>query len=200
MKEILDPRLRRLHLQTGTLPAKEKLDQLPTYEVFVQVKEPRPFKHEGCVHATSLELALIFAKEQFSRRGMCAGIWVVATNNIIVTNYTDNAIDVYDQFNDSPNCKGDEFSIFHMLKRGSQHSFRGVVKASTPDDALNCAKASIERKVPVLNVWLTKTSDILKTTEAEKVIWATTPEKLFREAIDYKTQEKLKSFKAGQEE
>lgn len=198
MIEILDPRLRRLHLQTGEMPAKPNLDQLPTYEVFVQAKEPRPFKHEGCVHATSLEMALIFAKEQYSRRGICSGIWVAATKDFIVSEYTDNATDVYDQFNSVDGCKGKEYSIFHMIKRGTQHSFAGMVKADSPENALGCAKSLIERKKPVLNIWLVESAALLKTTEEDKAIWETTPEKLFREAIDYKTGEKLKSFKDRQ--
>lgn len=198
MIEILDPRLKRLHLQTGVMPAKPKLDQLPTYEVFLQVKEPRPFKHEGCVHATSLEMALVFAKEQYSRRGICSGIWVAATKDLIVTEYTDNATDVYDHFNSVGDCKGKEYSIFHMIKRGTQHSYAGIVNADSPENALGCAKSLIERKKPVLNVWLVETAAMLKTTEEDKAIWETTPEKLFREAIDYKTAEKLKSFKEKQ--
>ena len=198
MIETLDPRLKRLHLETGEMAAKPNLDQLPTFEVFLQAKEPRPFKHEGCVHATSLEMALVFAKEQYSRRGMCSGIWVTATKDIMVTSYTDNATDVYDQFNASNNCTGKEYSIFHMIKRGTQHGFAGIVNADTPQNALGCSKSLIERKKPVLNAWLVETSLILKTTEEDKVIWDTTPEKLFREAVDYKTAEKLKSFKDKQ--
>jgi ring-1,2-phenylacetyl-CoA epoxidase subunit PaaB len=195
MVEILDPRLKRLHLLTGEAPAKPKLDQLPTYEVFVQVKEPRAFKHEGCVHATSMEMAMVFAKEQYTRRGTCSGIWVVATKNIIVTDYTDNAIDIYDSFSDCNPSLGDEFTVFHMIKRGTQHKFAGVVNANSPENALACAKNAIERKQPVLNVWLAKSCDFLKTTDKEKAMWTTTPEKLFREAIDYKTQDKLRAFK-----
>ncbi len=195
MIALLDPRLKRLSLQKDDLPAKENLDQLPTYEVFVQVKEPRPFKHEGCVHASTPTMALVFAKEQYSRRGTCSGIWVVATKDIMVTGYSDNATDIYGRFTETANCQGDEYSIFHMVKRGTQHSFAGVVKAASPQAALACAGKTLPRKKPVLNVWLTKTANILKTTEEDKAMWATTPEKLFREAIDYKTQEKIKAFK-----
>jgi len=166
--------------------------------VGVQTKEPRRVKHEGCVHATSLEMALIFAKEQYSRRGMCSGLWVTATKDIIVTDYTDNATDVYNQFDTLNNCTGKEYSIFHMFKRGIQHSFAGTVNADTPQNALSCSKGLIERKKPVLNAWLVETSLVLKTTDDDMVIWNTTPEKLFREAIDYKTAEKLKSFKDKQ--
>lgn len=198
MEEILDPRLRRLDLQSGTLPAKESLDQLPTFEVFLQVKEPRAFKHEGCVHATSLSMALVFAKEQYSRRGTCSGIWVVSTKEIFVTDYSDNEIDIYNQVKEEANCKGEEYSIFHMIKRGSQHSYVGEVTAESIEGALSCAKTSIERKKPVLNVWVTKSANILKTAADDQIMWQTTPEKLFREAIDYKTQEKLNKYKSEQ--
>jgi ring-1,2-phenylacetyl-CoA epoxidase subunit PaaB len=198
MEEILDPRLRRLDLQSGTLPAKEKLDQLPTFEVFIQTKEPRPYKHEGCVHATSLSMALIFAKEQFSRRGTCSGIWVVSTKDIYVTDYSENEIDIYDKVDEDANCAGEAYSIFHMIKRGSQHSFAGEVNANSAEGALACAKTAIERKKPVLNAWVTKSEHILKTASDDQIMWQTTPQKLFREAIDYKTQEKLNKFKSEQ--
>ena len=172
---------------------------MPTYEVFVQAKEPRPFKHEGGVHATSIEMALVFAKEQYTRRGICSGIWIASTKDIVVTDFTDNSIDIYNSFGERQECEGDEYTIFHMIKRGTQHSFAGVVNATSPEKALSCAKSSIERKKPVLNVWLVKTADIRKTTEADKAMWETTPEKLFREAIDYKTGDKLKAYKESKE-
>jgi ring-1,2-phenylacetyl-CoA epoxidase subunit PaaB len=198
MIEILDPRLKRLNLQTGEVAAKSKLDQLPTYEVFVQAKEPRPFKHEGGVHATSAEMALVFAKEQYTRRGTASGIWIVATKDIIVTAFTDNNNDIYDQFDGQEDGQGDEYSFFHMIKRGTQHSFAGVVHGTSPENALAVAKLTLARKKPVLNVWLMMTSDIYKTSVEDKAMWETTPEKLFREAIDYKTGDKLKAYKKGE--
>jgi ring-1,2-phenylacetyl-CoA epoxidase subunit PaaB len=196
--ESLDPRFKRLHLITEAPAEKKPLDQLPTYEVFVQVKEPRAYKHEGCVHSNSLPMALIFAKEQFSRRGMCAGIWVVDTRDVLVTDYTDNETDIYSQIEGIADESGEEFAIFHMIKRGTQHSFAGNVKASSPETALKVAKEAFERKKPVLNAWVVPVNKMLKTAIEDREMWETTPKKLFREAIDYKTQEKLKEFKSRQ--
>ncbi len=64
--------------------------------------------------------------------------------------------------------------------------------------APKCAKEAIERKKPVLNAWVIPASKLLKTSEEDLEMWQTTPKKLFREAIDYKTQEKLKEFKSRQ--
>jgi len=194
--EVLDPRLRRLDLVTNEIPAKQRLDQLPTYEVFVQVKAPRPYRHEGCVHATSLSLAMVFAKEQFSRRGMCAGIWVVDTKDVLVTDYTDNETDIYNSIQEKGPSGSMEFAIFHMIKRGSQHSYAGKVMASSAEEALQVAKSAFERKKPVLNAWLINTEKMLSTSEDDSIMWETTPKKTFREAFDYKTQEKLNEYKS----
>jgi ring-1,2-phenylacetyl-CoA epoxidase subunit PaaB len=43
-----------------------------------------------------------------------------------------------------------------------------------------------------------KSEHILKTADDDQIMWQTTPQKLFREAIDYKTQEKLNKFKSEQ--
>ena len=196
--ETLDPRLKRLDLVTEGESHKESLDQLPTYEVFVQVKEPRAYKHEGCVHATSLAMALIFAKEQFSRRGLCSGIWVVDTRDVMVTDYTDNAVDIYERISGRRDSHGKEFDIFHMIKRGTQHSYAGSVQAASAEEALQVAKETIERTKPVLNAWVIPTDRLLKTAVSDREMWETTPKKLFREAIDYKTQEKLNEFKSRQ--
>ncbi len=199
MAEILDPRFKRFQLISGETQAKELLDQLPAFEVFIQIKETRPFRHEGCVHATSSKMALIFAKEQYSRRGICTGLWVVSTGEIYVSKYTENNIDIYDEFSDANVCTGDNYSIFQMTKRGTQHTFVGEVNADSPESAISCAGSKFDRKKPVLNIWVIKTRAMLKTTEADKEMWKTTPDKMFREAIDYKTGDKLKAFKKENE-
>jgi ring-1,2-phenylacetyl-CoA epoxidase subunit PaaB len=121
----------------------------------------------------------------------------VPTEDIIVSEYSDDNVDIYKQFKKTDECVGENYTLFHMIKRGTQHTYAGEVSAASPQVALSCAGTNIERKRPVLNIWLVKSATILKTTEADKDMWTTTPEKLFREAIDYKTQEKLNRFKEG---
>jgi ring-1,2-phenylacetyl-CoA epoxidase subunit PaaB len=98
MLKSLDPRVNRLNLPEETpASSKEGLDQLPTFEVFVQAKEGRPFQHEGIVHAADEEMAFLFANEQFSRRNTCSGIWVVKTENVHTTPFTDGDRNIYDE-------------------------------------------------------------------------------------------------------
>ena len=59
MLESLDPRVNRLYLPNDfeqPMPGKELLDQLETYEAFVQMKENKPFEHVGIVHAPNEEI------------------------------------------------------------------------------------------------------------------------------------------------
>lgn len=86
----LDPRVTRANIdentQEGTLNAKEHFQ---TYEVFEQKKRGTHHIHVGSVHAPSAELAVVFAKEQYSRRGQCVNLWVTKTSDIFATDYDD---------------------------------------------------------------------------------------------------------------
>ena len=95
MNKSLDPRVNRLNLPHGELTPKAPLDQFGTFEVFVQLKEGKGYQHEGSVHAPNLDMAFLFAKEQFSRRLMCSGIFVAETRNVFVTGFTENKDSVY---------------------------------------------------------------------------------------------------------
>jgi ring-1,2-phenylacetyl-CoA epoxidase subunit PaaB len=88
--QSLDPRITREQIdvdtQEGTLQA---LDHFQTYEVFEQKKRGLHHVHVGSVHAPDAELAMMFAKEQYTRRGQCVNLWVVKTSDIFVTPYED---------------------------------------------------------------------------------------------------------------
>jgi len=78
MIKSLDPRVTReqIELDNQIAPLQE-LDQWETYEVFHQKKRGDQHMHVGIVHAPNPEMALLFGKEQFGRRGITSNIWVV---------------------------------------------------------------------------------------------------------------------------
>lgn len=203
MLKSLDPRVNRLAIPDdfeAPMAAKEHLDQFETYQAFIQTKEGKPFEHAGTVHAPNEEMAFLFAKEQFSRRGtFCHALCVVKTELILVSEFTDNGQDVYDTFKGS--YSGDtsvSFEVFHLLKRGKQHKYIGSVEAKDPEDALLASKETYPRDKPVFNVWIAKSEDILMSDEEDSDIWNTLKEKKYRDAIDYKAADKIKAFKAEQ--
>jgi ring-1,2-phenylacetyl-CoA epoxidase subunit PaaB len=201
LMKSLDPRVNRLNFPHWETPAqKTHLDQFTTFEVFVQQKEGKPFQHEGIVHAPNEDMAFLFAKEQFSRRYTCTGLWVVATENVKVSEMTEDTTSVYDALQGSPLKAGDleKFEIFHLFKRGKQHQHVGPVEAQSYEEALHKAKEVYHTDKVVYNVWIIRSEDMLFSHEEDKVIWETLSDKQFREAIAYKAMDKIKKFKEEQ--
>lgn len=195
----LDPRVSRLGIPDSqeAMAPKEILDQFETYEAFVQVKDNKPFEHVGPVHAPNEEMAFLFAKEQYSRRGMfCNALCVVKTENIKASDFTDNSIDIYDTLTQEPSgVERESFEVFHLMKRGKQHKYAGNVVARDYEDAMAAAKKLYQSAKPVFNLWIVKSEDILASDEEDRDIWETLKEKKYRDAIDYKAQDRIKAFK-----
>ena len=202
MSESLDPRVNRFGLISKSSDhISGNLDQLPTFEVFVQAKEGRPFQHEGIVHATNNEMAFIFAKEQYSRRNMCSGILTVSTGDVFVSPYTDNEESIYQHIPESTiEDNGDnKFLIFHMLKRGKQHKLAGMVEAKDHEAAARGAKKELDSGQKVLNLWIVDENKVFVTEEEDQNIWETLPEKKFRDAIAYRGADRIAKFKEEQQ-
>ena len=194
----LDPRISRWKVdQQSQSLEKGRLDQLVTFEVFLQMREGKAYEHVGIVHASDLDMAFLFAKEQFSRRYTCTGMWVVATEDVTVTDYTDLEENIYDSIELSSTAAGEteEYQVFHLAKRGKQHKQVGTVSAASADQALVEAKKSYNTGQPVLNVWVAPSRKFWFSSEEDKVIWSTLKEKTHRDVISYKAADKLKAYK-----
>ena len=95
MIKSLDPRVTRAQIEeNNTITPLKDLDQWETYEVFHQKKRGDQHMHVGIVHAPNPEMALLFAKEQYGRRGMSVNIWVVGTRDVFTSDYDDT--DMFD--------------------------------------------------------------------------------------------------------
>jgi ring-1,2-phenylacetyl-CoA epoxidase subunit PaaB len=93
MINSLDPRIARENLtEDNNIAPLTEMDQFETYEVFHQKKRGDQHVHVGIVHAPNIEMALLFGKDQYGRRGLTANIWVVKTSNVFCTEYEDQDI------------------------------------------------------------------------------------------------------------
>jgi ring-1,2-phenylacetyl-CoA epoxidase subunit PaaB len=88
----LDPRVNRLDLKKAQEGASHTNSHLPTWEVFHQEKRGKQATHVGIVHASTPEMALVFAKEQFARRGKTTNLWVAKTTDIYTFQMEDEDI------------------------------------------------------------------------------------------------------------
>jgi len=93
MIKSLDPRITRaeIDLENPIEPLRD-LDQWETYEVFHQKRRGDQHMHVGIVHAPNAEMALIFGKEQYGRRGLSVNLWVVKTRDVFASDYDDSDI------------------------------------------------------------------------------------------------------------
>jgi len=57
----------------------------PTWEVFTQKRQGAPFEHAGNVHAADKEMALLNARDIYSRRNEAINLWVVPTEDIVAS-------------------------------------------------------------------------------------------------------------------
>lgn len=95
MIKSLDPRITRAQIEENNpIAPLERLDHWETYEVFHQKKRGDQHIHVGIVHAPNAEMALLFGKEQYGRRGLSVNIWVVRTRDVFTTDYDDS--DIFD--------------------------------------------------------------------------------------------------------
>ena len=198
--QSLDPRVTRLHIEEEPNPSpKPALDQLENYEVFHQKKEGSAYTYVGPVHAANEEIAFLYGKEQYSRRAMCSGMWVAKTQHIFVSGYADDNTSVYDSLptrETMPETPEQPYEFFHLKKRGKAHQHAGTILARSVEHALEVAKQTLNVP-PVVNVWVVASEHVLRE-EENKDIWATTPEKKYREAMAYRVQDKSDRFKAEQ--
>jgi ring-1,2-phenylacetyl-CoA epoxidase subunit PaaB len=194
----LDPRVNRLpNISEPAVHTKGPLDQFGTFEVFVEPKTGKPFQHEGAVHAPNLEMAFVLAKETFTRRFTCSALWVVDTREVFVSPITEGSVSVFslsDQVPASLEEERQDYEIFLLFKRGKQHLHGGVVEATSPVEAMKQASDQFQSDKVVFNIWAIPSASIRKTSDEERDLWITLPEKKFRDASDYKGGDKLKAF------
>lgn len=87
------------------------------------------------------------------------------------------------------------YEVFHQNKRGAQHKHVGIVHAPNSDMALLYAKEQYARREVTANIWVVPSSCVSATEYEDDDIFATTPEKLYRNPASYKVMDRIQAFK-----
>ena len=90
--------------------------QWKLYEVFTQEKAGKPFEHAGSLRAPDGELALLNARDVYSRRNEAISIWVVPSESI-----TASAPEDMGAFFDPSNDKVYRHPTFYEVPEGVQN-------------------------------------------------------------------------------
>ena len=113
--------------------------QWPRYIVFQQDGPGAPYHYDGSVHAPDAELALLNARDVFTRRPECVGLWVVRADHILARTAEELACDPAwaDQVGSSG--ENEPYTVFQKRDHKGVHSSIGEVEAASPEDALRQA-------------------------------------------------------------
>ena len=65
---------------------------MPTYEVFLSENGRESFRHAGALDAPDEEMAVLYARETYGRRGEGSRAWVVARSHIVEVDASDLAV------------------------------------------------------------------------------------------------------------
>jgi ring-1,2-phenylacetyl-CoA epoxidase subunit PaaB len=86
------------------------------------------------------------------------------------------------------------WEVFHQEKKGKQPIHAGIVHASSPELALVYAKEQYARRGKTTNLWVVKSSDVYSFSPEDEDVFATTPEKTFRDPASYKVRDKIEAY------
>ena len=92
------------------------------------------------------------------------------------------------------------YEVFHQQKSGAHHTHVGVVHAPTKELALILAKEQYARRGQTLNLWVVNTADVVTMRSEDSDIFATTPDKVYRDVAAYMVRNKVEAFKKAQTE
>jgi len=113
--------------------------QWPRYIVFQQDAPGAPYHYDGSVHAPDAELALLNARDVFTRRPDCIGLWVVRADRLLARTAEELAADP--AWADQPEMPGEKelYAVFQKRDHKGVHSSAGEVEAASAEDALRRA-------------------------------------------------------------
>ena len=91
-------------------------NQGPIWEVFVQSKPGKPYKHVGSLHAYDKEMAIENARDLYTRRNEGIGLWLVKAEEIVSVKSGDE-----ESYFEPADDKIYRHPTFYTMPEGSKH-------------------------------------------------------------------------------
>jgi ring-1,2-phenylacetyl-CoA epoxidase subunit PaaB len=121
--------------------------QWPRYMVFQQHREEQAYVHNGTVHASDAEMALLNARDVFSRRPEATGMWVVPADQIL--SMTHQELEKQDWKGVKAKGKTSAYHVFGKFYEQGQCEQIGEVEATSHEHAMQLAIQHFEKKNPI---------------------------------------------------
>ena len=149
--------------------------QWPRYYVFEQPRPGAAFIHAGSVHAPDDEMAVLYARDVFSRRPDRLAMWVVRDKHI----YSKTREELADRLDEASQEQGGSIQKYFVFQKKSQRgvcTFVGNVQASSPEAALAVARHEYANE-NALVWWIVADANLVSTDDSER-------EALFDSAVE----------------
>jgi ring-1,2-phenylacetyl-CoA epoxidase subunit PaaB len=167
--------------------------QWPRFIVFQQDAPGAPYHYDGSVHAPDAELALLNARDVFTRRPECSGLWVVRADRIYARTAEELATHASTE-QPGPNGHAERYTLFQKREQKGVHSSVGEVEASSPAGALMQAlKTYPDDRVAVW--WVCPSAAITRSSaqDIEALFQMSEAPRFYREQDEFKTLTALRS-------
>jgi ring-1,2-phenylacetyl-CoA epoxidase subunit PaaB len=92
------------------------------------------------------------------------------------------------------------YEVFHQQKSGGRHVHVGSLHAPSHELALVLAKEQYGRRGQTTNLWVVNTRDVFTMRAEDADVFATTPEKKYRDVAAYMVRNKVEAFKKERSE
>jgi ring-1,2-phenylacetyl-CoA epoxidase subunit PaaB len=169
--------------------------QWPRFIVFQQEGPDASYQYDGSVHAPDAEIALLNARDVFTRRPACTGLWVVRADRIFTRTIEELAADPdfdpdFDPYlsSDSLPSTSEAYSVFQKRDHRGVHSFVGEVEALSPADAMRKAMTAYQDEKAIV-WWVCPTKAITRSgkEDVEALFQMADAPRFYREQDEFKT-------------
>jgi ring-1,2-phenylacetyl-CoA epoxidase subunit PaaB len=113
--------------------------QWPSYVVFEQAHSDQPHQYAGSVHAPDAELALLNARDVFSRRPEIVSLWTVRADRILARTAQELEREGMPEPSSDSTGEAQIYLVFQKQEHKSVHCQAGEVQADSPESALQLA-------------------------------------------------------------
>jgi ring-1,2-phenylacetyl-CoA epoxidase subunit PaaB len=162
--------------------------QWPRYIVFQQDGPGVPYHYDGSVHAPDAELALLNARDVYTRRPACVGLWVVRADALFARTAEELAADP--AWADQPEPPGQNvtYTLFQKRDHKGVHASVGEIEASSPADALRKALRTYPAD-KVIVWWVCPSKAIVRSSrdDIDALFQMSDAPRFYREQDEFKT-------------
>jgi ring-1,2-phenylacetyl-CoA epoxidase subunit PaaB len=167
----------------------------PRFMVFQKAGQGEPVLHNGSVHASDNEMAMLNARDVFVRRPEASELWVVPADAILSKTREEISTKGVKK-TDQPNNGLKDYYVFGKLSEPSQAELLAEFKASSVEAALQMAVGKFsDRKV--LRWWVFPVSVVVKSSAKDAdPMFGTARERKFTDQAEYPVVTLMRQLRA----